>query len=80
MAKTIITLTTTQENDTVVTQQIENEKDIRKSHHVIDELANYLPLFEKEFDKANPNNKLKQVIATDDRGVEILRLTKNEDL
>ena len=51
MAKTIITLTTTQENDTVVTQQIENQKDIRKSHHVIDELANYLPVFEKEFDK-----------------------------
>ena len=63
MVKTIITLTTTQENGTVVTQQIENRKDIRKSHHVIDELAlNYLPLFEKEFDKANPNNKLKQVI------------------
>ena len=80
MTKTIITLTTTQENDTVVTQQIENQKDIRKSHLVIDELANYLPVFEKEFDKANPNNKLKQVIATDERGVEILRLTKNEYL
>ena len=52
MVKTIITLTTTQENDTVVTQQIENEKDIRKSHHVIDELGKYLPMFEKEFDKS----------------------------
>ena len=32
MAKTIITLTTTQENDTIITQQIENEKDIKKTH------------------------------------------------
>ena len=35
---------------------------------------------EREFDKANPNNKLKMVVATDERGVEILRLTKNEYL
>jgi hypothetical protein len=80
MAKTIITLTTTQENDTVITQQIENEKDIKKTHTVIDDLAAYLPIYEREFDKANPNNKLKMVVATDERGIEILRLTKNEYL
>ena len=63
MAKTIITLTTTQENDTVVTQQIENEKDIRKSHHVIDELCqNTYQCLKKSLIKVNPNNKLKMVI------------------
>ena len=80
MAKTIITLTTTQIDDTVISQQISNEKDIRKTHTVIDDLANYLPIFEKEFDKVNPTNKLKKVIATDENGVEILRLTKNDYL
>jgi hypothetical protein len=80
MAKTIITLTTTQIDDTVISQQISNEKDIRKTHTVITDLADYLPIFEKEFDKANPNNKLKKVIATDENGVEILRLTKNDYL
>ena len=33
----------------------------------------------KEFDKVNPNNKLKMVVVSDE-GVEILRLTKNEYL
>lgn len=80
MAKTIITLTTTQIDDTVISQQISNEKDIRKTHTVIEDLANYLPIFEKEFDNANPTNKLKKVIATDENGVEILRLTKNDYL
>ena len=45
MTKTIITLTTTQIDDTVISQQISNEKDIRKTHTVIDDCTRLLTNF-----------------------------------
>ena len=65
MAKTILTITCESTDGTTWQQQIVNEKDIKKTHEVIDDAHTWTQAFIKEWNQTNHPRNIAALQVTD---------------